>query len=83
MILKNKDALLLAQITLMFGTIFFAVLTLYSHEFSWGMKTLLSLLLLIMACNNHLIYKRKYLSYIYLTGGVIFAFISVSGLLNG
>lgn len=80
---KNKDALLLAQLTLIFGNVFFAVLTLYSSEFLWGTQTLLALLLLIMACNNHIIYHRKGFTYIYLGLGVIFAFLAITKLLNG
>lgn len=80
---KNKDALLLAQVTLVFGNAFFAILTVYSSEFLWGTQTLLSLLLLIMACNNHVIYHRKGLTYVYLGLGVIFAFLAITKLLNG
>ena len=77
---NNKDALQLAQITLMFGSLLFSVLTLYSKEFLWGTETLLGLLLLIMACNNHSIYKRKGFTYIYLGLGVVFAFLAINNL---
>lgn len=81
--MKNKDAFLLAQITLSFGTIFLGILTLYSREFLWGTETLLGLLLLLMAYNNQLIYKRKYFTYIYLIAGVVFAVLAITKLING
>ena len=82
-ILKNKDPFLLAQVTLSFGAIFFALLTLYSKEFLLGTQTVLALLLLLMAYNNHMIYKRKFLTYIYLIVGVVFSVLAITKLLNG
>ena len=79
----NKGALLLSQLTLTFGCLFFALLTFYDKEFIWGTQTLLSLLLFMMACNNHYIYKRKYFTYIYLVLGLIFSLLAVMRAING
>ncbi|MEG0026325.1 MAG: hypothetical protein RR847_01330 [Bacilli bacterium] len=81
--MKYKDVLFLAQVTLMFGTVFFGILAIYNHSFLFGLQMLLSLLLFIMAINNYMFFKTKVVTYIYLSGGLLFAFLVMFGLLNG
>jgi hypothetical protein len=78
---KYKDAGILVQIILTIALIMFVLLYLISNisSFATIVGMLVGLLLLAMAFNNHVSFKRKYFTLIYLIVGTVSFAISLIG----
>ena len=78
---KYKDAGILVQIILTIALIMFVLLYLISNisSFATIVGMLVGLLLLAMAFNNHVSFKRKYFTLIYLIVGIVSYAISLIG----
>ena len=78
---KYKDAGILVQIILTIALIMFVLLYLISNisSFATIVGMLVGLLLLVMAFNNHVSFKRKYFTLIYLIVGIVSFSISFIG----
>lgn len=78
---KYKDAGILVQIVLTIALIMFVLLYLISNikAFATIVGMLVGLLLLAMAFNNHVSFKRKYFTLIYLIVGIVSFAISFIG----
>ena len=77
---KYKDAGILVQIILTIALIMFVLLYLSNiSSFATIVGMLVGLLLLAMAFNNHVSFKRKYFTLIYLIVGIVSFAISFVG----
>ena len=68
---KNNDTGLMIQFILIFWVLVFSIITLIEQSFFMGMEILISLTLFVMAYNNHKVFKRKYLTLIYIVVALI------------
>lgn len=68
--LMHQIAMLL-QITLAIFLVSFAVASLYCKELYIICQIIIGLLMFVIAYNNHKIYKRKYMTAIYLGLGIV------------
>jgi hypothetical protein len=66
-----KQAGMLVQIILVFFLIIFAILTIFYSQLKIACFLISGLTLIVMAYNNHKIYKRKTLTIIYLLGALL------------
>lgn len=62
---------MLVQFILLFFLFVFGIITIFHHEFKLACFLVMTLILLVMAYNNHRIYKRKYLTIIYIVGALL------------
>lgn len=62
---------MLLQITLAIFVVTFGVASLFCREFYLICQILVGLLMFVIAYNNHKIYKRKYMTAIYLGLGIV------------
>ena len=78
---KYKDAGILVQIVITVALIMFVLLYLISNisSFATIVEMLVGLLLLAMAFNNHVSFKRKYFTLMYLIVGIVSFAISFIG----
>ena len=65
--MENKNDLgLMIQFILIFWVIIFSIITMIEQAFFNGMEILLSATLLTMAYNNQKMFKKKYLTVVYI-----------------
>ena len=62
---------MLLQITLAIFLVAFGVASLFERELFIISQILIGLLMFIIGYNNHKIYKRKYMTYVYIGLGII------------
>ena len=62
---------LLLQITLAIYVVSFAIMSLFERELFIISEILIGLLMFVIAYNNHKLYKRKYMTAVYIGFGII------------
>lgn len=81
--MKNKDVLLLIQLTLCISLIATLIASLIESSLFNLMEIIASLTFFIMAINNYIIYKRKYLTPLYILFGLLLLISAIVGLIYG
>lgn len=82
---KSKNylkALIILQFFLTIGLIIFGLITIFKTDLLYIFEILLGITLLVMGLNNHLIFKRRNLTILYLIiglGSIILAIIKLLG----
>ena len=76
---SNKEVGILVQVILIEVMIIFALLSIFSHEFLNAFYVILSLILFTMAYNNKKVFKKKYMTEVYIIVGL---FVLVSTVLE-
>lgn len=66
-----NQAGMLVQFILIFFLIVFGIITIFHNEFKLACFLTAGLILLVMAYNNHRIYKRKKLTILYIIGALL------------
>lgn len=74
---KSNDVGLLIQVILLFFVLVFAIIAFFHSVFLVIAEILLALLLFVTAYNNHKVFKRKGITYVYLITGVIVLFFGI------
>lgn len=74
--IKN-DVWLLIQVILLFFVLIFAIITFFQSIFLVVAEILLALLMFVTAYNNHKIFKRKGITYVYLITGLFMLFLGI------
>ena len=70
---------LLAQAVCVIGVLAISVLAIFENSFTVPIEVLVGMTLLIMAYNNSKIFKRKYMTYVYIVFGIISLIVGILG----
>lgn len=80
--ISHLKVLIILQFILTIGLIIFGIITIFKTDLLYIFEILLGITLLVMGLNNHLIFKRKNLTILYLIiglGSIILALIKLLG----
>lgn len=80
---SNKEVGLLVQIVLMEELIIFAILSMIVKEFLDPLYIILGMIMFTMAYNNKRIYKRKYMTSVYIIVGLFVIISTLIGYILG
>ena len=70
---------MLLQIALSIFLVSFAIAGLFEKELYMICQIIMGMLMFVIAYNNHTVYKRKYMTYIYLGLGIVIIATSIFG----